>query len=275
MSRIDDMKHKVRRAAYLLDELEAHYRGQRPPAFPPTLWATGAHRDNRHVKVTTQPMRPDRQLYTGVLVGEVIHQLRTSLDHVVYALATRPECPPLPHGEVRHLEFLIRATAHDFSSDWRISQGFFERLIGHDELAVMERAQPYHHPAPTTHPLWRLRELDNIDKHRTFVAIEGEIRGAATAYAEDEAVFYTTRFAKATDSAAPREQTFALDWPHAVPIARVVVERSAKHLVFSDTGGLCDGEDIFDLSRAMIRAVDETLDTFQHFFLLGPPRPPT
>lgn len=38
--------------------------------------------------------------------------------------------------------------------------------ISGDAQAAVESLQPFHHSEPHQHPLWRLSEMNNIDKHR-------------------------------------------------------------------------------------------------------------
>ena len=68
-------------------------------------------------------------------------------------------------------------------------------------------------------------------------------------------------------STSAREQRLDIGWPHAVPPAGAVLrDNPIRNIVFADTGGLCDMEEVFGLTRRMIATVDETLVRFERFF---------
>ena len=93
----------------------------------------------------------------SAIVGDVLFNLRSSLDHCVYALSVRPgKCKedriafPIVRTEKRFLE-----VAPDQIGD-----------IPPEAQAEIERLQPYHGRHPDKHPLFLLHELNRIDKHR-------------------------------------------------------------------------------------------------------------
>ncbi len=268
MSSVDDIRWKVKRAQDHLEDFKANFFGRRGPIFP--LHAVDLHFEphGKSVTITSKPLDPEQKVWLGILLGDVIHQLRASLDHVVYALATRPGRPPPSKKELHDLSFLIRADGRGFAADARVSQGVFERLIGTQELADMEAAQPYKRSsiAPLTDPLWRLHKLDNVDKHRTFVIIEHRVRGSVTAYSDDGALSHTMPFVKTTDPTKPNAELFDLGWPHPKSPATVNMDGATRHVEFAETDGLCDGIEVFGLARSMIATVDDIVVKFDPFF---------
>lgn len=110
----------------------------------------------------------------GTMIGDVIHNLRSALDHLVWQLAVLHSGPapnPLPRRSPwRGVQFPIAYSAQAFQSMQPIY------LWGTDPklLAEFERLQPYSTGQPDRHPLWVLHELWNIDKHR-FPPIVGTL----------------------------------------------------------------------------------------------------
>jgi hypothetical protein len=108
--------------------------------------------------------------YAGLLVGDALHNLRSSLDHLAYLLALRgggtivgrPEFP------------IFRSKADFHRIDKRSGQptgwSGLRKVAAWPEGArkVAEELQPYRHENPDAHGLWLLHELSNWDKHRTL-----------------------------------------------------------------------------------------------------------
>ena len=103
----------------------------------------------------------------SVVAGEAVHNLRSALDHAVYALsAPQPDGKPLDGTE-----FPIFVDKPKFESVKRGGGLYKARGLSVEALAVVESVQPFHHGKdPTSHPLWVLQELSNVDKHRLLYA---------------------------------------------------------------------------------------------------------
>ncbi|HCK83672.1 MAG TPA: hypothetical protein DHW63_03890 [Hyphomonadaceae bacterium] len=99
----------------------------------------------------------------GVIAGEVIHHLRSSLDHIVWQLAVKKIGAPSPR-----LQFPI-FTKQDGYND-ALKRGAL-RGIGPAALAVLENLQPFKQPTPADTILAVVQELNNIDKHRLLVVL--------------------------------------------------------------------------------------------------------
>lgn len=117
----------------------------------------------------------------SVRVGEVVHQLRTVLDHAVNAMA-------LAQGErpntARQFPAARNAKEFEEGAGTRWLAGLSQRAI--EEI---ERLQPYNHESPSL--LQVLSDLDNRDKHRMLVVaamaavgneieVDGELRQETT-----------------------------------------------------------------------------------------------
>ncbi len=109
----------------------------------------------------------------GALVGDVVHNLRSALDHLAYALAESYTGAPLPDDIARSSEFPIFDSAADFSERKRngrpTARSGLHKIRGVDPSvqAIIEGLQPYHGGDHAR--LAVLRDLSNRDKHREFV----------------------------------------------------------------------------------------------------------
>jgi hypothetical protein len=97
------------------------------------------------------------------LAGDVIHNLRSALDHLANQLAL-VGCPTLTDKELRQIEFPIAETLKKYEDDKaRKVKGMRpEAVKAIDDLKLYKGGND---------PLWRLHELDNIDKHRTLFTV--------------------------------------------------------------------------------------------------------
>lgn len=103
----------------------------------------------------------------GVLIGELVHNLRSALDHSIYAAAKRPS---------RTNQFPIFT---DYC-DWKVKSKSMLRTVPKKIADLVEERQPYHTVAPERpdhHLLTVLNRLSNHDKHRllhtTVAAVTG------------------------------------------------------------------------------------------------------
>jgi hypothetical protein len=101
----------------------------------------------------------------GVLIGDVLHEVSSALDHIAWQLALKTRPNP------------ARTTAWPVcvrDGDWE-GQGTKQMLrhIGADDRAFIKTKQPYPAPQgmdPLTHWAAMLRTLSRIDKHRVIHA---------------------------------------------------------------------------------------------------------
>jgi hypothetical protein len=103
----------------------------------------------------------------GLLVGEVIHNFRCTLDHLWWQLAIlhlRREPTEKEAGEIQFPLFTKEAFRDDPQMFWK--HRFLNHVSG-DYLTTIERMQPYNTTGTNqVHALRALVELSNIDKHR-------------------------------------------------------------------------------------------------------------
>lgn len=112
----------------------------------------------------------------GIIAGEITHQLRSSLDHLVCRLADAA-------GQSNHSRLYFPIL--DKSTDQKGKSTFPEgkiKVVGGQALAIIKRLQPYNGTIkPEQNPLSILRDLDNADKHRTILVTIAAIGGRKAA----------------------------------------------------------------------------------------------
>ena len=109
----------------------------------------------------------------SLVIGDIIQDFRSGLDHLAYALATA-HSKSLTQEQARSSQFPIigdessKGVSGNGPAEWRGSA--LPRMIcciDPAAQAIIEKLQPYQlGGAFREHPLWWLRELSNIDKHR-------------------------------------------------------------------------------------------------------------
>lgn len=124
---------------------------------------------HRYVARIGGPPLPD----LSALLGDCLNNFRCVLDHMVWLLSVLHLNDPadtLPNPD--HISFPIYADSTKYRA-----QGL--HAVGDDVRAEVERLQTYHAGSNAKgHPLWVLRELNNIDKHRTVHIVGHYARSA-------------------------------------------------------------------------------------------------
>lgn len=197
----------------------------------------------------------------GLMLGDAIHQLRTSLDHLIHALVAREgrsisdKFTPL---------FPIHKDLIDFCANHQVSSGRLRCLVGAEPFKAIEESQPYKRDPlqPAAHPLYVLGQLDNIDKHRIILVLDQRLNFSG--HIEKDGTI--TSFHNRTQPV--KAGTQVLDFGRSLPNPPfgVQVDEMSPSIVIQDTNGVCDGKRIVALFRDMRSAVNETLDRFEAFF---------
>jgi hypothetical protein len=106
---------------------------------------------------------PDFERWS-LIFADAIHNLRSALDHLVYAIAERQMTPwPPDIRTLKALSFVIADTPDQWNADSRRKL----RFLHPDVLTAMESVQPYNRQNEFRPPLLSLlRDLDDFDKHR-------------------------------------------------------------------------------------------------------------
>jgi hypothetical protein len=103
----------------------------------------------------------------SVLAGEIIHHLRSSLDHLIWALAVaRHQTPNFK------VQFPICLTAEKFKS--AVKGGIIKGISGSAQT-IIERVQPYQNTnwrnIASDNPLAILHDFNNTDKHKLLAVV--------------------------------------------------------------------------------------------------------
>ena len=125
--------------------------------------------------------------FLGLCVGDVVHNLRGALDHIVWALSIGHSGPPPADLKGwRQVEFPIfcSASAYDGTPSSNGASGPKKlRWVNQGLHATFRELQPFHAgKEAATHPLWLLQELANLDKHRSIPIVAMLIKPAFSAH---------------------------------------------------------------------------------------------
>jgi hypothetical protein len=132
--------------------------------------------DERHLEAVEYHKALKIPIRFGVLSGEVIHHLRSCLDHIVWLFS---DVAYRGSKEGRYIEFPVLESRP--RKEHRHSQ-YTRKVKGIASLSVRKlivRLQPYRtHPTDSRQSLiWVIHNMDVFDKHRALVITEG--RGVA------------------------------------------------------------------------------------------------
>jgi hypothetical protein len=103
----------------------------------------------------------------GAIVGDYVHNLRSSLDHLIWQIVLGRGITPDKRNEFpiygNRTEFVRRVERPFLAGKPSALYGVGERTF-----ARIEVLQPYHAPDPLRHGLGILQALSNTDKHRVL-----------------------------------------------------------------------------------------------------------
>jgi hypothetical protein len=116
-------------------------------------------RHSEIIKVTRVPPLE----HWSLVAGDAFHNLRSSLDHLVYAIGMN-EADPANPPDPRKLAFPLTDTPDDFKSKfWRIA------MLSPNLQTEIGAFQPYNRPHQQVPSLLGvLRDFDDLDKHRVL-----------------------------------------------------------------------------------------------------------
>lgn len=109
----------------------------------------------------------------SLVIGDVVQNLRSGLDHLVYELAAT-HTDPITKKDARNSQFPIigdesaKGVTGNGPVAWKNNALPSQlKCISPSAQSIIEKLQPYQLGTSfRNHPLWRLAELSNIDKHR-------------------------------------------------------------------------------------------------------------
>lgn len=159
---LDAIYAKIERANEQLQrfngEINAYLTSDPPPySIVGNLDSQGTHYRFHATGKTQPPIR------FPILAGEIIQQLRSSLDYLVVALAGLNGQHPLNNHQ-----FPVCRTPEKFE---KAASGGIMKGVGRAALDKIIAAQPYNNAAPDTYTLAAIHDLNIRDKHRLLVVI--------------------------------------------------------------------------------------------------------
>lgn len=124
--------------------------------------------------------KKDIPVFLGVGIGEILHDLRSALDHIVYELARKhsDSIGTSFDGDSTQFPIFLNDTKTTLPNGKTLG-GFSDKVKGQDGpkgllsvhpdvRAHIKSLQPFSTGEGTNSPLWHLHELNNWDKHRTI-----------------------------------------------------------------------------------------------------------
>jgi hypothetical protein len=107
----------------------------------------------------------------GLLLGDVVHNYRSSLDHLAWALYKRGQTPNLSEAQERRIYFPIFGDRDKFNQSLRTKLPGVRR----GDIAIVRRYQPYVRGKTNVprHVFTVLESLSNADKHRAIQPVIG------------------------------------------------------------------------------------------------------
>jgi len=111
----------------------------------------------------------DLGLHLGLIVGDVVHNLRTALDHLVHQLAVLNGTPPFDVNRSRQFPVSVKEAAYLRKSRGRTYRDRCLIGVKEEHRKRIDAVQPYHYGEKASrNSLALLSEVDNADKHRVI-----------------------------------------------------------------------------------------------------------
>ncbi len=102
------------------------------------------------------------------IAGDVLQNLRSALDHVMYHLALVAN-PKATDAVLQKICFPIGKTLHGYTS---LRNAKIKRFIEPGAMHYIDALKPYQ---GGNYRLWKLHETNNIDKHRRLISVGNDI----------------------------------------------------------------------------------------------------
>lgn len=103
----------------------------------------------------------------GLIIGDLVHNLRSGLDHLFWQLYCAHVGVPKDEREARRVQFPIEDKCEVLSE----KRGKRFSKIPDRQWAIIARVQPYEGPDMDTVAIRMIRDLSNRDKHRVLVPV--------------------------------------------------------------------------------------------------------
>lgn len=254
---LENARAKLAQAKHHLKNLKLSYKRPRPLKKPSDkVWV---HYDPKTgtLQVETYIAQPPRRW--TLLLGDVIHNLRSCLDHVAHSLAVQNGAKP---REAKRTQFPIYESEHQY----RINCAYkIEGVLHPSAVAAMLRLQPYCTPQDPRAPmLWILSQLDNTDKHRHLLVIHQHVVYVGQIDWPGLSLRFESRM-RAQVAANERTKLFKAPFPPMGPPSGFKVENITRRIAFAETN-VCDGYYVIPTLSRLIETVESILRDFNRSF---------
>ncbi|MDQ5874636.1 MAG: hypothetical protein M3526_04550 [Actinomycetota bacterium] len=193
----------------------------------------------------------------GVLIGEFVHNLRSSLDQLAWQLSIRAGNDPPPAGT----EFPVFIDCDKFVTSGRHKI----RGLSVDDRLWIEEIQPYHYG--DSHPLWVLHDLSVRDKHRYALRTALEVQWPIMEPPETKDLFVLDETYPSGLPPYYEGDVIALYKVRQTgPDPKLNVKTHFTLNVLLDEGGATKGEGLFKTLLQLEEAVREIVKSFEPRF---------
>lgn len=258
MNRIDRVRVKIIRATERHRNLEQQAR-----AFldsNPYRVATRTDVATRRLIYFLESVR-DVPVEISSLAGDVLQNLRSSLDHLafeLFMLGTQGKA-----GDGKHVSFPI---FDDATAYFNHAPGKMKGMLG-DAIAAIDGTQPYQ---GGNNVLWQIHRLNNIDKHRFLIAVGSAYQSVDVGAHMQQMLSQLgpewagnqvpSVFLKPTDRMFPLKpgDELFLDAPDAIPNPKM---QFRFEIAFGEKG-IIEGESLVETLQNMINTVDSVIGGF-------------
>ena len=253
-----------------INEMARRYSNSNPYEFVRIREPDHKEQVRYRLRITEQP---DPVL--ALMVGDFVHNLRSALDHVIFACVPRAKRSNATGFPIAYKDIFAEDANGEFVVKDDDARASFERQINGVDArtrALIIDAQPYHFGAEAhRQTLGIISRLDNADKHRALTAIGTGVKDLA---ADVTAGDNTIRLARSLEPHAFVEDRTIVGWTLAGHIApsKVNMKYSATTVVHIKVSGVRGNErpGDFPLRITMlmvIRDVRRWLRVFERFVL--------
>lgn len=200
----------------------------------------------------------------SLLTGDLIQNLRSSLDHLAYKLF---KVGSDNGSEGRHVYFPITEDLHQYKKEKDTkTQGFDQKAKD-----LIDTIKPY---KGGNDILWKIHKLNNIDKHRLLVTVGSSFLSVDIgAHLEEliNAISTDIKFPRVPFLIKPSNISFPLkvgdelfvDAPNAKPIPHM----QFKFNVVLNEPGVIEGEPLLEVVSSMIKCVEDLIPKFQSLII--------
>ncbi|MDQ6853705.1 MAG: hypothetical protein M3046_08430 [Actinomycetota bacterium] len=190
----------------------------------------------------------------GPIIGDCLHSAASALDHLAFQLAIL-YTGQLSSDLARDTHFPIYGNSREF---WDNLPKL--RAIGPNQVAPMERLQPYHGIKGADHHwLMILKRLSNLDKHRTLHTTGYRFGGVAY-YRPDNLMGAVYKGGRVVPGAELARFTFN------PPDPDVDMDPSFRIRVALKDTPVADGADVWELLNTLCFQVKQVVDSFRPLF---------